>query len=255
MTLTVDPDVLERPLRGAYGQVPAKAAGLCAVCSAPTSGPQYERCTPCDRHARSGLRLAADVVPLMWAPKTAVGSHSGQGYQDLWSYKTDGADPSHAHRLRYLLYLAVAGHRECLAPNQRERPLALAHVPSTTGRASESHPIVSRFLSMFGPEIPRVVPTYVGGEGEPRVLRPSAWQLDATQLQGAKRVLLIEDTWVTGSRSQSVASAFADLGVGVRIVVLGRALDPTRTDQGNYLRAHPRRQYDRRICPVHRDIH
>ncbi len=241
-------DEYERRIRGTYLNVPAPIAGLCRVCSAPTSGPGYELCVPCDGHARSGLSLARGVVPLSWSPMGA------QGYQDLTQYKDPMATAEQTDRLRVLLWLALTKHADCIIPARRERPFAVTHVPSTSGLRSEMHPLEVHLLSMIAGARPRATPLYVGPVGGDRnarrVLRPDHWQIDPQSLEGAQRVLILDDTWVTGSHAQSVAAAFESMGVATRIVVLGRALDRTRSDQGGYLTTHRAARFDSDLGPV-----
>ena len=249
MTDAAIADDYERRIRGAYRNVPAHASGLCGVCSAPTSGPGYELCVPCEGQANSGHRLAHGVIPLSWAPKGA------QGYQDLTQYKEPTATTEQIDRLRILLWLAFTRHADCIIPDRLTRPFAVTHVPSTSGLRGELHPLEVHLLSMIATARPRATPTYVGPIGgdrnSRRTLSPDHWQIDPQTLERAQRVLILDDTWVTGSHAQSIAAAFEAMGVAARIVVLGRALDGTRTDHGNYLTANPSEPFDSNICPVH----
>lgn len=192
-------------------------------------------------------------MPLSWAPMNA------QGYQDLSQYKEATGTPEQIDRLRILLWLALSKHSGCIIPNGAERPFAVTHVPSTSGQRQGPHPLETHLLSMIAPLRPRATPTYVGPSGGDRnarrVLRPDFWDIDTATLGGAQRVLILDDTWVTGSHAQSIAAAFELRGVQTRIVVLGRALDPTRNDHGGYLTMHLPEPFDSDICPVTRVVH
>lgn len=251
---------LERSIRGAYTNVPPRAPGLCTVCSGPTSGPGYARCYVCEQHAGRGIQLASSIVPFSWAPMSEISGYSGQAYLDLRQYKVPGASRDHFIRLTGLLLLTFRHHSKCLLPATPGAPYLLAHVPSTSGERPGEHPIQTHFLSRFRPEIPRVVPEYVGTPGGDRNARrrlnPDNWHIPAQQVGEVTRALIVEDTWVTGGHAQSVAAAFERQGITTRILLLGRALDPSRTDHGGYLRSHQNPEpFNVHYCPVHRLVH
>ncbi|MEV8337927.1 MAG: hypothetical protein EPO52_15285 [Herbiconiux sp.] len=255
---------LEAEIRGAYYNAPPAAPGLCQVCTAPTTSEQYLLCSPCESAQSSGHQLAHDVVPLSWAPMPegldyGTHSYSGQGYLDLRQYKTPEAVQTQWRRLRSLFILAFAKHSACIVPDSDSRAYAITHVPSTSGQRNGTHPIETLLYGNFRDDRPRVTPEYVGEVGAPRAhrrqLNPSNWRIDPTQMQGAERVLILDDTWVTGGHAQSLAAAFAAIGVSARVIVLGRALDPRRNDHGSYLAEHRPALFDSSICPVHRVQH
>ena len=246
-------DDLEPLIRGAYRNVPPHTAGMCTQCTAPTSSAAYDMCVPCKSYASSGLPLASGgVIPLSWAPMDS------QGYQDLRQYKEPGATAEQLLRLRAMFALALVGHAGCILPESGKRRFAFAHVPSTSGVRTGEHPLQTHFISMLAAGIPRLTPRYVGPTGGDRNARrtfnPSHWDVDAP-VGGLDRVLVLDDTWVSGGHAQSVASAFEQRGVRARIIVLGRALIPSRTDHGRFLRDHSPMPFDSRICPLHRMIH
>lgn len=246
-------DDLERVIRGAYRNVPPPAAGLCKSCSVPTSSSSYDLCLPCASYERSGLPLArGGVVPLSWAPMDS------QGYRDLRMYKEQGTTADQIARLRIMFALAFQRHSHCLARSDSDAPLAVVHVPSTSGTRTGEHPFASHFMSMLGGGIPHAIALYAGPTGGDRnarrALAPEHWHIGLPHA-GIKRVLVFDDTWVSGGHAHSVATAFEQQGVAARIVVLGRSLNPSRTDHGAYLRSHPAEPFDSAICPVHRIIH
>lgn len=246
-------DALERVIRGAYRNVPPPAAGLCVSCTAPTSSPAYQRCVPCDSFARSGMKTASGgVVPLSWAPMDS------QGYQDLRQYKEPSATADQLGRLRTMFALAFSRHTTCIASSDPSRPLGVAHIPSTSGLRPGEHPFETHIMSMLASSVPRVSIRYVGStdgtRNSRRSLDPDQWEIELPPTP-LSRVLVFDDTWVSGGHAQSVAAAFEQRGIASRIVVLGRALDPSRNDHGTYLRAHPATPYDSSICPVSRRSH
>lgn len=248
-----DFDDLERVIRGAYRNVPPVGPGLCELCSAPTTSQSYTHCRPCESYLGSGVQLAqGGVVPLSWAPMDS------QGYQDLRQYKEASVTPDQLGRLRTLFALAFTRHSACLAKKDDTRPLAVTYIPSTSGLRQGPHPFGENFMSMLSDNVPQVETRYIGPLGgtrnSRRTLAPAHWEID-TPAQTPGRVLVFDDTWVTGGHAQSVAAAFEQQGVAARIVVLGRALDPSRGDHGSFLRSHPADPFDSSICPVHRVVH
>lgn len=244
-------DERERVIRGAYRNVPAHSAGLCALCSAPTSSSSYSHCVPCETFLGSGIQLArGGVVALSWAPMDS------QGYQDLRQYKEPMVTPDQLGRLRTMFGLAFTRHAACLVGDP-DLPLSVAHIPSTSGLRPGPHPFEQNFVNMLSPDVPRAQARYVGPVGgarnSRRNLNPDHWEIDLPP--GAGKVLVLDDTWVTGGHAQSVAAAFELRGVAARIVVLGRALDPSRTDHGRFLRSNPAEPFDSSTCPVHREAH
>jgi hypothetical protein len=188
-----------------------------------------------------------------------VEGYSGQGYSDLLHYKEPDGTTDQRARLRTLLWLAFTKHSDCIIPNRDRHPFAIAYVPSTSGLREGAHPIETNFMSMFASSVPRAVPTYVGQVGGDRNARrrlsPESWQINRGALGDVDRVLIVDDTWVSGGHVQSVAAAFELSGIAARTVVLGRALDPSRADQGSFLRSHAATPFDSDICPVHRTKH
>ena len=76
------------------------------------------------------------------------------------------------------------------------------------------------------------------------VLAPAA-RLDGEQ------VLILDDTWTTGSTAQSAALAVRRAGAAaVSIMVVGRWLNPDRRATPNFIAARLQRDYDPNICPV-----
>lgn len=106
---------------------------------------------------------------------------------------------------------------------------AVAVVPST-GRGPSSGPGLRPFdrVAEAVPELAALRRVLLRrGWGTAGHLAPSsrAFELEGPGTGG--RVLVLDDTWVTGARARSAASALARSGVAVAgIVVIGRAVDP-----------------------------
>jgi hypothetical protein len=185
------------------------------------------------------------VVPVAFAIKG--GSHA----QCLWQYKSVRLTAETVGRaaltVRALLLVFLHDHGPCLwRAAGIPGPTHLAVVPTARGRPG-THPLralIAEHLTGPWAELrPRP-----GGE-QVRDLDPGRFR--AAALPGA-RVLLIDDTWTTGSSAQSAAMALRRAGAdAVVTVVLGRHVgraEAERADLGPAVM--PFRQES---CAVHRD--
>jgi hypothetical protein len=201
------------------------AAGLCLVCRGP-AGPGSLWCYQCDLHRQCAPGALSDlVVPVAYAVKG--GAHARR----LWLYKSAGASAGSASAagstLLALLLVFLRDHGSCVAGAAGgSAPTHLAVVP--TGR---SRPGVHPLRSLIAP--------YLAGPWAELAARPGAEHvrdLDperfAARPPAGSRVLLLDDTWTTGSSAQSAAMALRLAGArSVTTVVLGRhvARQPGRT--------------------------
>jgi hypothetical protein len=141
--------------------------------------------------------------------------------EDLWRYKS-APDPAAARerlRLMLLRFLRDRGAEVWRAAGMEHGPDLWAVVPTGRGRFGE-HPLAALAAPCL--RLPRVsFSARPGAEDRGRELDP-AWLRVAAPVRGLD-VLLLDDTWVTGSSAQSAAVALKLAGAGrVAIVVLGR---------------------------------
>lgn len=213
--LAVPPEVMSPGAGAAWPPGQRRATGLCASCRGPVRA-GFTRCFHCGLHAESAPGLLADAVaPVAYAPK------GGPLARDLWLYKSTrpGAGQAGAALLALLLmYLHDHGARTW----QRAGLAAPTHVcvvPSGRGRPGP-HPLQAlacRYLTL--PWVKLV--QRPGADAWGRCLDPERFQL-RQPLNGA-RVLLLDDTWVSGGAAQSAAVALKLGGCrSVATVVLGR---------------------------------
>lgn len=197
--------------------VPEPGPGVCACCRGP-AGPGFSRCFHCRLHAQCAPGLLADVV----APAACVPKGSGLA-RDLWLYKSARAGSREAGAA-LLALLLVFLHDEGERLWRRAGVAAPTHacvVPSGRGRPGR-HPLralVGDRLALPWTEL--AAPP--GGDPWARDLDPGRFRA-RRPLPGAA-VLLLDDTWTTGSTAQSAAMALKRAGaVSVAAVVLGRHL-------------------------------
>ena len=181
----------------------------------------YLHCFNCGLHAESAPGLLADVVvPVSYAMK------GGELAHNLWVYKSAlaGAGPAQAALLALLLVF-LRDHGSCVWRLAGGRaPTHLAVVPSTRGRPGP-HPL--QVLAAPVLALPWVH-LAIGAHQDPPDPEDRYLSLDrfaVRQRLPQAQVLLLDDTWTTGSRAQSAAAALKLAGAArVVIVVLGRHL-------------------------------
>jgi hypothetical protein len=196
------------------------APGLCTVCRGPAArGSAF--CFQCDLHHQCASGgLAATVVPVAFAVK------GGPHATNLWQYKSERravADPA-AGTLLALLLVFLRDHGACVWRSAGiSGPTHLAVVPTARGRPGR-HPLRALIAPYLAGPWAELSPVH--GGHPVRDLDPARFA--ASPLRGA-RVLLLDDTWTTGSTAQSAALALRRAGAGsVVIVVLGRHLGTAR---------------------------
>jgi hypothetical protein len=233
---------LPAPLFTARSGAPRSFPPGCLTCRGPAR-PGFARCYQCDRHELLGHGLLADaVVPISYAVKgTALAA-------DLWRYKSWTA-PSVAARtaLLTLLLTFLHDHGACVWRHAgMPAPDRLAVVPTGCGRPGP-HPLLELASPYLRLPLTRLA-IRPGTQG--RELNLDRFRAD--QAATGARVLLIEDSWVSGASAQSAAASLKRAGARqVAIVTLGRHVDPADPQAGPWaarLRPGP---YQVAECAVH----
>ena len=191
--------------------------GRCVTCSGPvTAG--WQRCYHCEQHRLLAAGRLADAV--------ACVGYAVRGEplaQDLWRYKSAvGLEADLAgRRLRLMLlrFLRDHGPEVWQAAGMTGNPAMWAAVPTGRGRFGD-HPLAELVAPCL--RLPRVsFAMRPRAEDRGRELDAS-WLRVRTPVRG-RDILLLDDTWVTGSSAQSAAVALKLAGAGrLAIVALGR---------------------------------
>jgi hypothetical protein len=211
--------------------------GVCRACRGPAR-PDYLRCFHCGVHAQRAPGLLADaVVPVSYAVKGDRLAH------DLWMYKSALAAAAPARTaLLALLTVFLRDHCGCvwrLAGGAA--PTHLAVVPSVRGRRGP-HPLRALTAPVFALPWAELVLRPQPDPPDPEDRDLSLELFAASRPLPRARVLLLDDTWTTGSRAQSAAAALKLAGAArVVVVVLGRHLgthDGGLEPFGRLLREH-----------------
>jgi hypothetical protein len=153
--------------------------------------------------------------------------------------------------LSVLLLMALDLHGECIERRLGRDVDAWAFVPSVRTDRTGEHPlhVVAKRAGVSLPEIELLV----GERADPeqRVTSTDRFALAADSPVRGRHVLLIEDTWTSGSNVQSAALTLRRGGVAsVTIVALARWLKPEEPPTREFVTSRLTEDYDPILCPV-----
>ncbi|MBN6778875.1 phosphoribosyltransferase [Pseudoclavibacter alba] len=202
--------------------------GFCAVCARPILA-TYCQCYRCDQDQKGeyGGELADQVITLSYAVKGH--SQKAQFYSDLFRYKDDQPSRVAQNRLLAMVALTRMAHSACFVSEGEFS--WVTGVPSTRGRKT----LLVELSRVLMPDVDFLETRFVGNPAVPRdrVLTPDAFEI-SHRISG--RVLVVEDTWVTGSNAQSLAIQLKRAGAShVTIVTLARLLDYRDRETAAYI--------------------
>lgn len=200
--------------------------GVCEVChGAPGvryDGEYFDRCSSCHQTIGQVSRPVELVVPIsLYEPRSQL-HHVLRNYKDAQRAETRAELRT---RAAALLYRFVANHAECIRGASGSDWDVVTSVPSSVNRVGR-HPL-ERAIDM----IPGLADLYRA------MLRPGPVRVShrAASDQGfevvgdvdGESVLLIDDTFTSGARAQSAASALQLAGANVvAMVPIGRYITP-----------------------------
>lgn len=210
----------------------------CRTCALPLKG--HDRCPQCAAHLRSGLPLADRTGFLVYADKP-----NSQAYRTMFGYKEDRLRSQYEPVVRGLLAVGLRAHFVCANLLAGTTDSGWAVVPSTRGRSAFADLVhgLSR--------TPRAeVAIRFTGVAPDRGLNPKSWEVTALAPL-PMHVLVVDDSWVSGSSAQSLAVALKTAGVGqVSIISLARVLSPDWEPNKAFIKSVlPRLPYDWKVCP------
>ncbi|BCY10909.1 hypothetical protein [Actinoplanes sp. L3-i22] len=214
---TAEVDLVQRQSTYLRNPLPP-GAGICTVCRSSASE-GFQLCYQCDQHRMEARGQLADVVaPISYAIKHTQHAHN------LAVYKAAPPSVQAKRSLSSLAIIFIAYHWECLTAALGGPFTHMVTVPSTRARAGV-HPLNSIVASrLWLPALnPQANPRY---PAEDRRFHTDRFILPPGGAAGA-RVMLIDDTWTTGSRTQSLAFALKAAGAtAVAAILLGRHVNP-----------------------------
>lgn len=181
----------------------------------------------------------------MSSPMLYAVSGRDQTSRDMWNYKDARhgipSDNTAFARLASVLYVTLRDHLPCLQSSAGNSPGLVTVIPSTQkpGQPSPLLELVTRVLRRLAwPSPDQELLSYQGlattaGGKQRGIVDPELFT--AQGIKTGDDVLLVEDTWVSGSHAQSGATALKRAGAhSVTVLVLTRWLDP-RHAPGEYL--------------------
>jgi hypothetical protein len=226
----------------------AERPGTCAVCATPVPD-GYGICRRC-KGARSWAASKQRAFPLdqlafltyaVEGPAPSRQSGSGavgvkserkgrQAYAALLGYKSGSQQHRHQATVADWLgwFLGTWGPWSDRPEWTRKRDWMWATVPSTRSGRPGEHPLHRLVSTLLGSH-PEAVVTAVSA-GEDRVLNPALFSCPS--LTPGANVVLVDDSWTTGTSLLSAAAALRRDGAGVvNAMVLGRLLNPGNWSQ------------------------
>jgi predicted amidophosphoribosyltransferase len=214
-----------------YRRVPFPGPGVCNVCHGAPGG-SFSRCYSCTQTIGQVIYGLELVVPISLGKKT-----DSQFYTTLMGYKSryvSTARDQQRYQMAALYARFLHRHRPHIVEAAGEDWEVITIVPSS-GQREGPHPLeITLGLSKY------LKPQYKGllKKGTATISHNKADNegYDTTEDVTEKRVLLIDDTFTTGARVQSAASALALGGATVvAAVVAARIISPDFSDESREL--------------------
>lgn len=210
-------EVVMRDARGLVSPVRQDACPLCAgIC-----GHLFRQCAGCNTLMKAGANreLLSRVLPIT----TAL--DPGPWYTSMLTYK--GGQPERGYYLAAALAATVKTFGDSLAAALGGVPELVCVTPSSRGVPLEDQPLYG-VVQAAQDWLPPIAPllTHVPGEKKPNnTARPEVYTGDRRAIEG-RRILLVDDTWVSGGSVTSAAMRLEQLGAaGVVMLVLARRIE------------------------------
>lgn len=195
---------------------------VCPGCLGPKGDP-YRWCPACGRLRGAGVpeALLRSTVPI------SVARRPGPWYNRLATYKA--GHPEYRAHLVSVLWTYFETHLDDIEGLLGGEVSMIAVVPSKRGRTYEQQPL-RKALAMVGPIRELLAPVLAYHPDEEVTELRSSYYPQCFDQEGespdGERVLLVEDTWVTGATALSTAGKLQALGAaGVLIMPVARVID------------------------------
>lgn len=194
-----------------FGSVPTvRPNEVCTICRGPVDG--WRRCYACkELDDAVPFPLAGHVVPMTVALKPSA------WYSRLYTYK--GTEPHHRSVLGALSYAFIRSHRARIAQILGGAPDAVTVVPSKKRVPTAAQPLWG-VLSSVNPPLAgagMLLRHVQGCQGGRQQYRPDCFV--CVENVAGRRIILLEDTWVTGATAVSAAGALYAAGAEAVIVL------------------------------------
>jgi hypothetical protein len=215
----------------------------CRICTTPVDG--FDCCWRCGVDQRTG-GVADIVVPLVYAIGNA------QSATLLRHYKNDPVREvreRHSLIINWLLFLGITLHEPCIGAAAGQPVSVRLVIPSLTSRPG-LHPFVeiAQTMNAVGESAALVAAPDASCE---RVTGAGKFSLEPDTRFDGQHVLILDDTWTTGSNAQSAALTLRHAGASaISVLIVGRWLSPHFGRNAEFIKARLQRDYDPNICPV-----
>ena len=214
------------------------------MCGTPVDG--YERCFRCYQHDTIA-GIADVVVPLTYGIERTQSGIPLRHYKDDVSAE---ARAQHGRLIRRLLYLAIMKHQKCIEKRVGTSITMGVTVPSLNRRPGV-HPFTAIAQAMKAVDDDRLALVPAPDAIKERVVSTSQFEVVPKRSLSGRHILVLDDTWTTGSNTQSAALTLRHAGAEhVSVIVIGRWLSPTYGNNAEFIKTRLRRDYDPSICPV-----
>lgn len=231
------------PLAGLCSPVPVHGPRVCAICHG-CKRPEFSICYSCAQVTGQVRRPCHRVVPLSLYEIPGALHATLRGYKDA---EKGDERRQYAALVASLLARFLFDHGDCLRNCRTGGWDFITTVPSTDrpGR----HPLCSA-LALVPWLAAQHRDMLVRGAGTMGHNVASDDGFVALADLSGSRVLVVDDTFTTGARAQSAASALQLAGARVTAVVpIGRVIDPARGEEAqNYCSSRSRERFDFRRC-------
>ena len=211
-----DTEQIYQQERDIFGAVPpAREPFVCNICFGPVTA-DYSLCYSCGKIYPAEL-LQGRVIPI------TTMLNPSPWYTKLLGYKNGFLEyRATLAALFWEWFVYNQEDIECLLGGNVQAIIAMPSIRFPTRISSRQHPLhqtlalLPEFADLLSPAL-----SYTGPiEKFPRqTYKPEFFQIDLPSLKG-KRVLLIDDVWVTGARMASAAGALQQAGINDFLCVL-----------------------------------
>jgi hypothetical protein len=220
---------------------PRAGEAVCEICFDLTDG--HRRCYGCSHN--SGWLDA--VVPISYSVAHEQLHHALAGYKR----QSGRIGERFQIELGAVIWRFLDGHEPCLA-RAAETPTfdVVTTVPSSRGDRDLEHPLRRIVGDLVEPTRGRYEPVLAPGPESGAHRQFSLARYQATRPLDGQSILLVDDTWTTGSSARSAAATLKRAGAErVAALVIGRHLHRDYRDNDLRLRALPR-PFDWSACAL-----
>ena len=245
-TSPVDPyEVIRRLVienAGGYLRNVVWAPPTCTYCAGVPNSSGFTTCIPCESYLRRLGQLSDQRGFITYA---LAGAQSGS---NMYRYKDPVPPPAATRMMQLLLAATLTKHLRCASSSQLGPVTAWTAVPSLSGR--QDHPLPG-LAAPFLRATPWVSLVAAPDARHDRSLRPANYLVTGAGFDPTgQHVLLLDDTWVTGSNAESAAASLKSFGArAVTSLVVARWLDKRWGDTLTFIQSSLTQDFDPAICP------